>query len=1215
MLPRHVPSLIVALLLAAALVFRGTAGIAVAGQQAGDSEPGAQASSTTNDSSQKGDIEPPAAKTPKKNGTKPSPEPGARLVGPDGKIISLPGNAAEEFLNWLRQRNVAKYAVNSVALEGTADDKRAELTATITVQILREAEGDWVRVPVFLNEAQLASTKHTFLGDSPDTANKSRRTTAAEGTAAYSDYTQEAGYRWWFRGKGYHRLRISLVVPVSKTVAQRRLRLKLPPLSAASIVSLRMPDPKLVVIPPRNGDWRVTRAGKSASLVRVVGVGGELDLQWRAVGSSQGRPSILQAQTSVVVDFTDEDGSVVLTALQRVQTLGGVGQVVVRLPAGCQVLAASGKYVKNYRVDSRGRATVEFTDPHPDVTEINWTLTRKLPTSGENLTLQGFEVEGAKVQSGDLAITRLQGLRIERLDEGNVAVRRIRSADFTVPELIRNKSLSSLYRFVQQPFRLNLKVSRVQPQVTVHPTIRLDVSEGKLVLHASFKVEVSDEGGTVRDLELHWPGWKTDGWTIRPLDADPLIERRTVNAKNDSAPIRLRLMGRRGGEFVVPLTAEREIAPAKGGVTIRLPVLAAAGSQPTTARATTLIVAREPNLTLDLTDRDEVPLTEISADGGEPGRMPRRRAIQGGDVLTRQYHIADAAVSLLTARIKAHPQRLSATTAIDLDPRPLGARVRQRISLRVEYVPVRTVRFEVPAGPAGRPTERIDFFDANGRPLPAQQVMSMTEKPLIEVRLERPTLGKIEFVSVAQAELPNPLAPGESTSLRVPLVQVEGVKFSQVRVQSPPDSKMELSLPADGWRRMRTIDGSPAWLSDAAVTSLTVQVKSPEVPRSRPFSIARALIRVSIDSAGTARYRAQYRVEGKPNAAVVFLPPRARIDSVYWGRQPVTALQRKSGDSNATTLVIPVPSAAAPEVRSDRLQPVKRPAEAGHYEPSERRLLTIDYHTAGEQTPGSFPSSSLGTRAGVWSAHDLLAPRFPDNVWIEETAWQVILPRDQHLSSFGAAYTPEFVWSPASFVWSRQATAEFENPENWIDAAAGPQWPVEVDGNSYVFRRYGPAENLPVQSMSRPLIVLVGAGLAWLIGILLVRFPRLRALSVLLTAGLAAAVSGLWFATQLQLLLQPALLGAALAVGIVGIDRLTRRRRAPASLTLAHPSDFVSGSRSSASDRPRSAPLPGSEESTSIRAPAAAPMSSVLGTGGIRGGEPLSTTSEARRQG
>jgi hypothetical protein len=1088
-----------------------------------------------------------------------------RLVGPDGTSVVLPKEATlKEFLTWLQQRNGPDYAVNSVALEGTADDKRAELTATITVQLLRD--GQWVRIPIFLNEGQLSATKHTFLGSSleppAETGNggKPAARTNSDAAAAYSDVTQEAGYRWWFRGKGFHRLKISLVVPVTKTVAQRRLRLKLPPLAAASTVSLRVDDPNLIVVSPK--DTPVTRAGKSASQFRIVGVGSELDLQWRTVANDRGRAPMLQAQTAIVVDFTDD--SVELTALQRVQVLNGsVGKVEVQLPAGYQA-EATGKFVDNYQIDARNRATVVFSEPRSEWTEINWTLRRRFPAGGI-LTLDGFHVDSARVQSGELAIVKVQGLRVET-DENNAAVSRIRTAGFSAPSLIRDKSLSSVHRFASQPFRLPLRVSRVQPQLVIDPTVRLDVSDGKMVLNATFAVEVSDEGGTVRDLEIHWPGWRTAGWRIQPLAAMPLIERRTLNAKSDAAPIRLRLAGRRGGKFEIPLSAERTIAPSKDGVEIRLPVLTAAASRQTTARPTTLVVARDPNLTLDLTDREEQPLPEIPPDPGND------------DKLSRRYRIADAAARL-TARIKSHPQRLRATAAVNLDPKPFGLFARQKITLQVEYVSVRAVRFEVPEIAAGR----IEFFDADRNPLATQPVMSKMGKSLLEVRLDQPRLGKLEFTAVVIKELAKPLAPGESTTLSLPLVGVEGVEFSRVRVQAPANSKMELTLPAGNWRRVPTVDSSPAWSRDAAATSFDVRLTSPDVPRSHPFTIQRALVRASIDSAGAVKYRAQYRVAGDPDAVVVDLPPRARLDAVYWGSLRVSGLKRI--DASLDGALATHPSRVASDGRGPIRIPV--PTDDGR---SGSRLLTLDYHASAD-------SSSR------WmTSHDLVAPRFPENVWIEENAWQVILPRDRHLSSFGAAYMPEFFWSRTSVVWTRHPTAEFADPEGWIDGDGGPSWTAAVDGNSYVFRRYGPAENLAVQSMSRSLIVLAGAGLAWLLGILLVKLPRLRTLAVLLTAALGAAVAGLWFATELQLLLQPALLGAALAVGIVGIDRLARRRTAPAVMAVAHPSDFVTGSRSNVTLQPRPGATPGSEDPTSVRPPALNP-------------EPSSTASEARRQG
>ncbi|MFQ5730370.1 MAG: hypothetical protein ACE5KM_00290 [Planctomycetaceae bacterium] len=182
-------------------------------------------------------------------------------TGDEGRTVVVPKESLKEFLEW-RDRKGPDYAVNSVALDGTADEMRARLTATLTLQVLRDDE--WLRVPVFLNEAVILGTKHEFLGSRIDAG------PGTGGQAAFSDRTRSGGYRWWFRGRGYHRLKLTLVVSIAKSVAQRRLRLQLPPLSAASTLQLRVPDPNLIVVPQKGTDTRTKRMGRNASEIRVA---------------------------------------------------------------------------------------------------------------------------------------------------------------------------------------------------------------------------------------------------------------------------------------------------------------------------------------------------------------------------------------------------------------------------------------------------------------------------------------------------------------------------------------------------------------------------------------------------------------------------------------------------------------------------------------------------------------------------------------------------------------------------------------------------------------------------------------------------------------------------------------------------------------------------------------------------------------------------------
>ena len=158
------------------------------------------------------------------------------------------------------------------------------------------------------------------------------------------------------------------------------------------------------------------------------------------------------------------------------------------------------------------------------------------------------------------------------------------------------------------------------------------------------------------------------------------------------------------------------------------------------------------------------------------------------------------------------------------------------------------------------------------------------------------------------------------------------------------------------------------------------------------------------------------------------------------------------------------------------------------------------------------------------------------------------------------------------------------NPGNGSGPLMVPPGTPRPDANTYVFRRNGAAYELTLTSMRRSVIVLFGAGIAWLAGILLLKYRRLRGGAVLLTIVLVAAVAGLWFGNELQLLCQPALLGMLLVAGYGWIDRITRRKQGPAVITVANPSEFVVTSP----DAPRistTAFHEGDEGPTAVRGP------------------------------
>jgi hypothetical protein len=167
---------------------------------------------------------------------------------------------------------------------------------------------------------------------------------------------------------------------------------------------------------------------------------------------------------------------------------------------------------------------------------------------------------------------------------------------------------------------------------------------------------------------------------------------------------------------------------------------------------------------------------------------------------------------------------------------------------------------------------------------------------------------------------------------------------------------------------------------------------------------------------------------------------------------------------------------------------------------------------------------------------------------------------------------------------------------DWI--ASDHETPLPVDdaqSNRYVFGRVGAAQPVEFRTMELSMIVLFGASVAWIVGVLLLKMPAARHVLSLLTLLLVVAVLSLRYSEQLQLLVQPAVLGFALAVTAVLIDNYFRRTRPATIVSVSAPGDFVSTASSSSSIDGMFTMGVGSEDPTAARSkssPLAEPVSS-----------------------
>lgn len=1014
------------------------------------------------------------------------------------------------------ERKGPDFAVNSIELNGDTKGDRATLTATIIVQVLRSDE--WLTVPLFLNEAVVRKSEYSFLGKRIGAKPPAKDT----GQGAYRDSTQEAGYRWWFRGVGYHRLKLTIVVPVVKTVAQRRMRLSLPPNSAASTLLLKVPVAGLVnsqvTVDPKGADRRVRKSDKGHSEIDVTGLGSRLDLQWHSVIVKASSRPLLQSESAATINVTED--SVVLTAVQSIRALSGkFDEVQVTLPGGFQLLEVAGKFVQSHTApDSNNRCVVRFSEMRNDVTEIKWTLERRLKTRVGRMTIDGFAVKDARVQTGDIAVLKVPGLRISKQADGNLAVRSIRSSEFAVPDLIRDQTLAAAFRFRKQPFRLNLETAPLQSHVTVEPNYSLSFSKKSVTLNARFLVNISEDGGLIDRFDIAWPDWKANGWTLQPLSASRIIERRTSRGAGAQAILSHRMFRRRNGGFAVEVTATRPV-PAKGALDIALPRFVADVTQ-----TASLEVVRSRNI--------EVLMSQ-------DGRGLRPEEAQPLEVpLTAKYRLRSI-VKPIAAEVTTHARDVRLASNVVLSPTPNGIRVRHELTYDVRYEPLSVFAIRVPNALA----DAVQYFTPQGQPIAGQssdnalpgdkyRVVEFPELP----KIGRNTIRAEYFIRFRQR-----MSRGDSKSVTLPIIQGIEANRSRTSLNVEENSPIAVTPEADHWRP-RSFEGRSSWIAGLAPAVVNVELQYPSLPRSRQFAVSRALLRAVMHANGRVRYRAQLRLSRGTGEFVLNLPGAARVDAIWIGQRRIEA---------------PV----AGRIADGRVM-YRMPVAA------EGTLITVDYNDNANRAAGW-----LGTQS-------LIAPQFSPEVAVGETVWKVTMPASQHVSSHDDGVFAEYQWRLDGFRFTRHATATVAHEDAWIGAGDGPGWSEPSESNSYFFRQFGPPSRFSVGVMSTSAIVLFGTGVAWLIGFLLARYAAARSVFTFATLALMVSLAGLWYSQELSILLQPAIVGFALAAVCTAIERHFSRKTAAPISSSANPTEFVLNSRTSNSGSAERSFVVGSIEAT-----------------------------------
>lgn len=982
--------------------------------------------------------------------------------------------------------------ITEISIIGTADDDRANLNVTFTIRVNQADE--YVSVPLGLKEGSLRNVDYKGDGEQAPSTDKK---------------DSDQGLVWWFRGKGLHRLELSLSVRLLKELPSRRLVLSLPPspitrmkvtLPYASVSTKVIPDQTYVEVKP---------AADGKTSVEAIGLGSKLDLTWQPTVEIRPNEVALESQTTLRAQV-DAD-RVILRAQQQVKSLQGLfEQVVVRLPTGAELIKLDDGEKLSYRVDPDNRQRVIITlKDKSNSALLNWTLhlAAKLPMS---LVIDGFIVEGARKQTGRVGISLAEGLRLS--DPRDPSILGINAGEFPV----FLGPVSRAWQFFGQPFKFSVTVDEVKPYFQVKPTLRLTASAQQLVLDGEFEYRVDRD--SLHEVVLVWPGHKSEGWTIDSFDEAGIVESYSVDEKG---LITARLVKRRAGVFAVHLRARRPIKAAEE-VVFSLP-------RPKSASRllpANLILVNAENVETDLAARGETVFHLLPSSSLDLQSLPA--STRG---LKASIYRIDTDEQSFGLRVIPQKQRIRTESLSEARWQDNQFRIVQRLTYDVSYERLAQVRLSVPMA---IDIDRVHFTLKRD---PPDRDLELTKELLatpatgprqVQLNLGEAQLGRFEIQARFVLTFAKESAFDSDSLLTLPIVGSLDERFSQTSVSISQSDWFEAE-PASGetWRPQLNLQESLQWMADGAQESLTLKIAR-STHAYETGNVSRALINLALDESGNSIVRSQFRVTTRATTLPIHLPSGiSRPPVFYWDSKRLPERESPVGSHKYTVQLPESPEGDTPTAH----------------------LLTIDYQQS--VNPALTWAETL----------KLEAPQLPTCSW-EQVIWQTVIPARQNLLTYPPSATPMFRWQRTGLFWSRVSVFDADRLQHWVTTGTADLPPPadalisEKAGNLYSFSQFDSPRPLVFQTLSFPMVLLIGAGFSLVVGFIMFRLAILRHVLTLLVVGMIVAAFGLWYSAPLELLFQPMLAGLVLSAMAVLLNGWSQRRYYRETLSFEGQGDF-----------------------------------------------------------
>jgi hypothetical protein len=955
---------------------------------------------------------------------------------------------------------------------GLVKGELVQFDAILDVEVLGD---QWAQLPVQFGDAAIGSAQ-------------------TEDQSVLLRGIGQGQYELLARGRGKHRIKLSLVTAVKSGTEGRSFSVQCPAVGVSNL-ELQIPEKDLTVhvAPQRTLELQADAAVKDATRLRaVLGSTNQFTVSWQPKsGVSDKAAGLADVTDAIAVEVGD--GVVHTHAVFDYKILrGSLGELVVEVPSAQRLVDVQAPGLRDWQTEAAGdRQRVKVRLHAPATETVRLYLHTESPIPEKAFQVGLVRVVGAARESGALVVRSGEDVGLEHVIRESLT--RIDAAD--APSSLR-KPGGTYYKFFTPDHKLLIAASQLKPQVAVESRLSVVLDKARVSTRGEFRHKVSRSG--VFAIAYRLPA----GFQIDDVRTDSM-ERFEVTPAAGAQTLTVYLSKKLLGDLTVCVAASQARDKAAGELS--LPLIEPLGA----AREEGMIAVVAPESLEVKTDAARLRAARAAtpAELAAKGFLPQ---VPQGSALAAAYSFVTRPVGIVQT-IAERPRRIFATVATAANVKEDVMQVATTFRYQIQFAGADTFRIAVPAAVSDR--LQIDGDGIKERrksPQPADGIVEWT------IVLHSEAFGERSFTATYDQKI--------ATADKGAQLQLQPIKTLDVDRETG-----EIAIHKD---RSLSVEAKPTGLEEIDPREL-----SQPIGTGQPYLTYRYYQHPARLALNVAKHELQ--------DVVKTVVRRAYIEAVVTKDGPMTVRARydlKSSERQRLTITLRNPRILGVTVAGQSVAPEKAPAAPGSGPDDKTYFINVaraDDSDKPFQIAVVFETPRPEKELGISDVLSLPLPQFDRGVKFQKVFVRVYVPKEYRLVGDPEGFTSHVgvgLWD------SRAITEADDNPDSWFPKDSST-FDFQVGGTTYLFSSLAAPSELKIGYWHIPTMTLIGSLVVLAVGVVLLWFPLEAKVLSVLAAALAVLFVGLFSPSFIHSWLLAARLGIAAVVALWLVVWLLHVRR------------------------------------------------------------------------